>query len=142
MEAPRSNELAFAKQIRYVRAYVRNPVPSKYGQKFLPLIMQWQQKDSSRKRDTAPLKDVFDELLEAYRIKDRYNERKVVAEWESLMGKTVASRTSSISVKNRILYIRLSSGAIKKELMMHKSKVMDLIAEKYGDQVIKDIVFL
>jgi predicted nucleic acid-binding Zn ribbon protein len=119
-----------------------NPTPSKYGQKFLPLIMQWQQKDSSRKRDTAPLKDVFDELLEAYRIKDRYNERKVVAEWESLMGKTVSSRTNNLSVKNRILYVQLSSGAIKKEMMMHKSKVMALIAEKYGDQVIQDIVFL
>ncbi|MCC5937749.1 MAG: DUF721 domain-containing protein [Lunatimonas sp.] len=104
--------------------------------------MRWQPKDSIRKSNTAPLKEVFQELLEAYRIKDRFNERRVVAEWAELMGKTVATRTSKVSVKNKILYVQLSSGAIKKELMMNKSKVMSLISEKFGDQVITDIVFL
>lgn len=104
--------------------------------------MRWEPKDSIRKSNTAPLKEVFQELLDAYRIKDRFNERRVVAEWAELMGKTVATRTSKVSVKNKVLYVQLSSGAIKKEMMMNKSKVMNLISEKYGDQVITDIVFL
>lgn len=99
-------------------------------------------KDTVRKSEVTPLKEAFDQLLEAYKLKDRFNERRVVSEWGELMGKTVALRTSKLSVRNRVLYVQLSSGPLKKELMMNKSKVLNLISEKYGDQVIVDVVFL
>lgn len=100
-------------------------------------------KDSSgRKSNLSPLKDVFDELLQAYALKDRFNERKVVSSWGEIMGNTVAKRTAGISVKDKKLYVKLTSGPIKKELMMNKSKVLQLIAEKFGQHTIEDIIFL
>ena len=97
---------------------------------------------SGRKSDISPLQDVFEELLQAYALKDRFNERKVVNSWAELMGNTVAKRTSELSVKNKKLFVTLSSSPIKKELMMNKSKVLELIGEKFGDHIIDDIVFL
>jgi predicted nucleic acid-binding Zn ribbon protein len=58
------------------------------------------------------------------------------------MGNTVASRTQSLSVRKKILYVKITSGPLKKELMMNKSKVLALIADKYGKEVISDIVIL
>lgn len=98
--------------------------------------------DSTRKRNTSPLKEVFEELLEAYRIKDKFSEKTVIQEWSQLMGKTVASRTQSLSVRQKILYVKTSSGPLKKEIMMNKTKVLTLIAEKYGKGVINDLVIL
>lgn len=95
-----------------------------------------------RKSNVSPLKDVFEELLQAYAIKDRYNERKVISAWGEMMGNTVSKRTSALSVKEKKLYVKLTSGPIKKELMMNKSKVLELIGEKFGDHIIDDIVFL
>src|SRR5690554_5537344 len=95
-----------------------------------------------RKSNMAPLKDVFEELLQAYALKDRFNERKVISSWGEMMGNTVAKRTSELSVKDKKLYVKLSSGPIKKELMMNKSKVLQLIAEKFGPDTIEDIFFL
>src|SRR5690554_2801590 len=97
---------------------------------------------SGRKKDISPLKDVFEELLKAYALQDRFNERKVISSWGEIMGNTVAKRTSELSVKDKKLYVKLSSGPIKKELMMNKSKVLQLIAEKFGPNTIEDILFL
>jgi len=98
--------------------------------------------EPSRNRHTSPLKEVFEELLEAYRLKDKFSEKTVIQEWGQLMGKTVASRTQSLSVRQKILYVKITSGPLKKELMMNKSKVVTLIAEKYGKGVINDLVIL
>jgi len=97
---------------------------------------------SGRKSNISPLKDVFEELLKAYALQDRFNERKVISSWGEIMGDTVAKRTSELSVKDKKLYVKLSSGPIKKELMMNKSKVLQLIAEKFGPNTIEDILFL
>jgi len=100
-------------------------------------------KDSSgRKSDISPLQDVLEELLQAYALKDRFNERKVVSSWAEIMGNTVAKRTSEISVKDKKLFVKLSSSPIKKELMMNKSKVLQLIADRFGADAIEDIIFL
>jgi predicted nucleic acid-binding Zn ribbon protein len=100
-------------------------------------------KDSTgRKSDFSPIKDIFEELLQAYSLKDRYNERKVITAWGEIMGNTVSKRTSELSVRDRKLYVKLSSGPVKKELMMNKSKVLQLIADKFGNNTIEDIIFL
>jgi hypothetical protein len=96
---------------------------------------------SKRTKQVTPLKEAFEELLQAYRLKDRFNERKVVSSWEEIMGKTVASRTTAIFVREKRLYVKLVSGPIKKELIMNKSKVMGLIEEKFGKGAIIDIIF-
>lgn len=100
-------------------------------------------KDSTgRKSDFSPIKDIFEELLQAYSLKDRYNERKVITAWGEIMGNTVSKRTSELSVRDRKLSVKLSSGPVKKELMMNKSKVLQLIADKFGNDTIEDIIFL
>lgn len=97
---------------------------------------------TGRKSDISPLQDVFEELLGAYALKDRFNERKVVSSWGEIMGNTVAKRTTELSVNNKVLYVKLSSAPVKKELMMNKSKVLQLIADRFGPHTIEDIVFL
>jgi len=100
-------------------------------------------KDSTgRNQGISSLKDVFEELLQAYSLKDRFNERKVISAWAELMGNTVSKRTSELSVKDKKLFVKLTSGPIKNELMMNKSKVLQLIADKFGSNTIEDIIFL
>src|SRR5690554_5782156 len=104
--------------------------------------MSHYQQPKGRKGTPSAFKDVFEELLQAYSLKDRFIERKLVGSWGELMGNTVARRTSDISIKDKTLYVKLSSGSLKNELMMNKSKVLQLIVEKFGPSIIKDIVFL
>lgn len=97
---------------------------------------------TGRKKEVAPMQEAFDELLKAYRLKDKFDERMVIQSWPELMGKTVSSRTSSLFVKDKKLFVKISSGPVKNELSMNRSKVLSLIENKFGKGVIEEIIFL
>jgi predicted nucleic acid-binding Zn ribbon protein len=97
---------------------------------------------TGRRKEVAPLQEAFEELLNAYRLKDKFDERQVIQAWPEIMGKTVSSRTDSLFVKDKKLFVKISSGPLKKELSMNRSKVLKLIEKQFGSQVIQEIVFL
>jgi predicted nucleic acid-binding Zn ribbon protein len=97
---------------------------------------------TGRKKEVAPLQEAFDELLKAYRLKDKFDERLVIQAWPELMGKTVSSRTNSLFVKEKKLFVKISSGPVKSELSMNRSKVLELIENRFGKGVIEEVVFL
>ncbi|TXE12637.1 DUF721 domain-containing protein [Algoriphagus aquimarinus] len=94
----------------------------------------------SRKKEVAPLESAFNDLLKAYRLEGKFREKSLVHDWPEIVGKTIADRTTSVFIKDKKLFVKISSGPIKKELLMHKSKVLTLIDEKYGVGVIDDLV--
>ena len=94
----------------------------------------------SRKKEVAPLESAFNDLLKAYRLDGKFKEKSLIHDWPELVGKTIADRTSSIFIKEKKLFVKLSSGPIKKELLMNKSKVLLLIDERYGAGVIEDLI--
>jgi predicted nucleic acid-binding Zn ribbon protein len=97
---------------------------------------------TGRKKEIAPLKDAIEELLKAYRLKDKFDERRIIQAWPDIIGQTIASRTSSLYIKEKKLFVKLTSGPVKKELIMNRSKVMDLIEKQFGKGVIEELVFL
>jgi len=94
----------------------------------------------SRKKEVAPLESAFNDLLKAYRLEGKFREKSLVHDWPDLVGKTIADRTTSVFIKDKKLFVKLSSGPIKKELLMNKSKLLTMIGEKYGAGLIDDLV--
>lgn len=88
------------------------------------------------------LKEAIEQLLHAYRIKDKLDEVKLISSWEEIMGKAIANRTSELFIKNRSLYLRLESAALKKELMMMKTRIVEMLNEKAGKSIIDGVIFL
>lgn len=58
------------------------------------------------------------------------------------MGKAVALKTQEIYISNGKLFVRLSSAPLKHELVMAKTRVMELINDEVGETVIKEVIFL
>jgi predicted nucleic acid-binding Zn ribbon protein len=94
----------------------------------------------SRKKEAAPLESAFNDLLKAYRLEGKFREKSLIHDWPELVGKTIADRTSSVYIKDQKLFVKITSGPVKKELMMHKSNLLLLIEEKYGKGVIGDLI--
>ena len=97
---------------------------------------------TGRRKEVAPLQEAFEELLNAYRLKDKFDERQVIQAWPEIMGKTVASRTDSLFVKEKKLFVKIASGALKKELSMNRSKILNLIEKQFGKGIIQEVVFI
>lgn len=95
-----------------------------------------------RKKEAAPLEAAFNELLKAYRLEDKFKEKLLISSWGEIVGRTISDRTTSVFIKDKKLFVKLSSGPIKKELMMNRSKVLVLIEEKVGKGVVEELVCL
>ncbi|GAB3230409.1 hypothetical protein GCM10027346_16080 [Hymenobacter seoulensis] len=98
--------------------------------------------ENSRKSDIVPLKDGITALLRTYRLQGKLNEVTVVASWERVMGKAVAMKTQQIYVSNSKLFVRLSSAPLKHELVMAKTRVLEILNAEVGEDIIQEVVFL
>lgn len=98
--------------------------------------------ENNRKSDITPLGDAIDALLKAYRLKDRYQDAGVVISWEKIMGKAIANYTERTFIKNGTFFIEITSAPLKNELAMSKQRIIKLLNEEAGKEIIEEIVFL
>lgn len=97
---------------------------------------------NARKADIQPLKESLQALVNAYKLQGKLNEVTIVESWGKIMGKAIAIKTQEIYFRNGKLFVRLSSAPLKHELVMAKTKVIDLINAEVGMKAIEEVVFL
>lgn len=93
-----------------------------------------------RKSKTQPIENVIREYLKEMNIDQKLKEVGIVSQWEKLMGKTVAVRTSQIYIRNHILYIHVTSSVLKNELLMMRQAIIEKINEEAGEKIVEQIV--
>jgi predicted nucleic acid-binding Zn ribbon protein len=86
------------------------------------------------------IKEAIQAFMERHGHQDKYNEAQLVNEWEKIMGKMIAQHTTKIYVKNRKLIVYLDSAPLKQELSYAKSKIVNLLNEEVGTEVIEDVI--
>ena len=96
----------------------------------------------SRNTKTQPLKEAFESFLSTYNLQTKFDESYLVAYWEKIMGKTIASRTEKIYIRQGVLFISISSASLKQDLLMSKTRMIELLNEEAGKKIIQDIMFL
>ncbi|MEQ8470135.1 MAG: DUF721 domain-containing protein [Marinoscillum sp.] len=85
--------------------------------------------------------NAFRQFLKNEKLDDKYREKLLFESWESLVGKPIANRTSGLFIKDKILFVKLTSAPLKQELNNHKQKVIDLLQKDFGD-LYNDIRFI
>lgn len=99
-------------------------------------------KYDSRKAEVFTLKEAVQDLLNTYRIKDRFDEAQLIASWEKLMGTPIAKRTNKIFIKNKVMFVELKSAPLKHELNQSKSKVLGLFRQEFGPDIVNEVIFM
>ena len=69
------------------------------------------------------------------------NERRLIAAWGEVLGPTIASYTKELFIKNQVLYVYLTSAALRQELTMGREMLIRTLNRHVGAQVITNIVF-
>ena len=60
--------------------------------------------------------------------------------WTKLMGSGVNNYTNSVDLKGDTLYVSLSSSVLREELSLGKSKIIAMLNEELGRELIKKLV--
>lgn len=93
-----------------------------------------------RKSKTQSIGPVLREYIEALGHKRKLQEVNVVNQWENLMGKPIARRTTEIFIRKKILYVTIDSPVIRQELMMMRESIRARMNEMAGDELVVKIV--
>lgn len=80
--------------------------------------------------------------LKSYRLDFKYNYARIINSWEELMGKTIACRTTRLFISKRKLYVEVNSAPLKNELILSKHKIIEIIEDNIGKDIIEDVVVM
>ncbi|MCF0043452.1 DUF721 domain-containing protein [Dyadobacter fanqingshengii] len=97
---------------------------------------------ASRRPGVTPLKDAIDQMLEKYRLRNRFDQSYVVAHWEKIMGSAIATRTKTVYIKEKTLFLQIESAPLRNELFRAKAKIIELINREMGSELLEEVVFI
>jgi predicted nucleic acid-binding Zn ribbon protein len=86
------------------------------------------------------LGDAIREFLHSYHLEDKLNETRVIQSWEKIVGPMVAKHTNGLYIRNRLLFVKVDSAALRQELSFSRSKIVAALNEEVKSNVIEDIV--
>lgn len=93
-----------------------------------------------RRSKTISLAEAVHDYIKEMHLEGKLSEIAVLNSWEETVGKAIASRTSKIYIRDKVLFVHLSSSVVRSELLMLRQALVDKINEKAGTEVIKEIV--
>ena len=94
-----------------------------------------------RSGDSRPLEDLVDQLVRAYGLESKMQELTVLEAWPELMGVAVDNRTSKLTIRNRVLRVKMDSAVMRDELAAGKAIILDRVNQFAGKEIITDIWF-
>lgn len=93
-----------------------------------------------RRSRTISLAEAMKDYIREMNLEGKLLEVNLISSWEDLVGKAIASRTSKVYIKDKVLYIRLNSSVARNELMMLREALREKLNEKAGKEIIREIV--
>lgn len=83
------------------------------------------------------LRDFFEDNTELY---EKMMEIRIRRVWQEVLGPMVLQYTRNVYVKDRVLYVSLTSSVLRSELVLCREKLVKSLNDYAGSQVIRDIV--
>lgn len=67
---------------------------------------------------------------------------KIEETWNKMMGQGVATHTASVKLQNKTLVIQLTSSVLREELSYGKDKIIKMMNEEMGEEVISKLLLI
>lgn len=94
------------------------------------------------KRNKAePIGKLIQQFLRQESLESPLNEQRLLDAWPQVLGPTITSYTRELYIRNQILYVHLTSAALRQELMMGRELLVRNLNQKVGATVITNIIF-
>ncbi len=95
---------------------------------------------AKRKNDHLQLGDALKEFIQENKLQKGIDKVEVRDAWAALMGNGVNNYTTSVELQRDTLFVSLSSSVLRQELGLGKSKIIAMLNEELGKDLIKKLV--
>lgn len=93
-----------------------------------------------RNNEHISISDALKEFVETNKLEKGLNKVNVADAWVKLMGNGVNNYTNSVNLEGDTLYVQLSSSVLREELSYGKAKIITMLNEELGKEIIKKLV--
>jgi len=94
-----------------------------------------------RKRNTESLREIIGQVLKNNHLDKKLNDKHLIDAWPKILGENIKQYTTEISIKNRVLYVSLSSSVLRHDLFLSREEIKNSLNREVGAEVIKEIIF-
>ncbi|SHH37578.1 DUF721 domain-containing protein [Flavobacterium defluvii] len=95
---------------------------------------------AKRLNNESTIGAVLQQIIEVNKLQPGMDQIDVREAWGNLMGNGVKTYTRNVILKGSTLYVELGSSVLREELTHGKSKIVKMINEELGREVVKDVV--
>ena len=91
------------------------------------------------RRNVQTLDEVLMKMLRAQGLETPLLQKRLIDAWDTVAGPTVARYTTQKYIKNQTLYVRVANPALRQDLSMMRSQLLQRLNSHVGSMVIADI---
>ncbi len=97
---------------------------------------------AKRENESNPIKDLMQSFIKENNLSKGMQKLQVEEAWTKLMGQGVAAYTDSVRLQNKTLIIKLSSSVLREELSYGKEKIIRMINEEMGTELVSKLMLV
>ena len=90
--------------------------------------------------NNSEIKNLLNIFLKKNKLEKGLLDLELKKVWHELMKNGVSNYTTDVNLKNKTLYIKLNSPALREELSYGKEKLVKLINERFKKTIVQKIV--
>lgn len=95
---------------------------------------------AKRFNEEHSMQDILKEFIQVNKLDNGMDKVDVEQAWKNLMGNGVNNYTEEVLLKRDTLYVKLSSAVLRNELSYGKDKIIKMINEEMGKEIIKNLI--
>jgi len=97
---------------------------------------------AKRENESNPIKDLMKSFIKENNLTKGMQKMQIEEVWAKLMGQGVVSYTEQVQLQNKTLIIRLSSSVLREELSYGKEKIIKMINEEMGEELVSKLMLV
>jgi predicted nucleic acid-binding Zn ribbon protein len=94
-----------------------------------------------RRRNTETLGNTIQQFLKQSKLDKPLYEKRVIDAWPKVLGKSIMNYTGELSVKNKKLYVTITSSVLRHDLFISRDQILRSLNKHVGRDVINEIIF-
>ena len=94
-----------------------------------------------RRTKEQPIGTLLRQYLRDEGLETPLNQYRLIQQWKEIMGEGIMQYTGDMFIKNQTLFVKITSPALRSELMMTRTSLVQKLNTATGAIVIADINF-
>ncbi|WP_299014248.1 DUF721 domain-containing protein [uncultured Polaribacter sp.] len=97
---------------------------------------------AKRENDSFSVKDLMQLFIQENNLSKGMQKIKIEETWQKMMGPGVATHTTSVKLQNKTLIVQLTSSVLREELSYGKEKIIKMMNEEIGEEIIAKLMLV